>query len=178
MPGMPNRLGAFLCLAAILAVVSGPVSAQAWKKHSYPADGFEVEFSGTVDTSREDLSKLSAGRAISEARYTQNTKTGGYAVWVTTLAEPNAAWEEASYAAFGAIGCQKVLENRVLEVSGRRVLHLSGVGCIKGVLSVTARFTQVGPRIYQLLAIYPPTAGESDSAQRFMNSFAILAGKE
>lgn len=177
MTGMRNWLGSILCLVAMLAAIPGAAAAQTWKKHSFPADGFEVDFSGAIDGGREDLTMQSSGQILNEARFTQNLQTGGYSVWVTTLAEPNPNWEEAANAAFAAIGCAKLVDNRVVEVSGTRVLHMSGVGCVKGVLSVTGRFAHVGNRIYQLIAIFPPTGPETEDARRFIESFTLIQGK-
>jgi hypothetical protein len=175
---MRIRLLCALCCVAFLGTVPAAAGAQDWKKHSYPAEGFEVEFSGPVKVEREDdASVRTKGALVRSAELAQATADGGvYIVSLVETPKPRAyqRWVEGAMGSFAAVKCAKGVTFRQIEFPGANALEMSGSGCFNGSLSVLWRQFQVDKLDFQVTAVFKPEGNGPANATRFVRSFALI----
>lgn len=163
-----------LCCIAGLALFSGGVPAQEWKKFTYAEDGFEAEFSGPVKIYPTDLSPETKRVVVRSTNYLQDMADDAYIIGATTYVMDEVRFEEGAQGSFAAMKCSNMDYERPLPSGGARAKEMGATGCGDGSFSAIARYFNVGSRFYQVLAVFKTAGGGGAAARRFVESFALL----
>jgi len=163
-----------ICCIAVLAAVPAAVQAQVWQKHSYAEDGFEVEFSGPVKIYPTDLGAETKRVVVRSTNYLQDKVDDAYIVGATLYVMNEVRFEEGVKGSFAAINCRNMDYDRELKAEGARAREMAAANCGDGSFSAMARYYNVGPRFYQVLAVFKTRGGGAAGARRFVESFALL----
>jgi len=161
-------LSGFVCLAgSSVATVAGE-----WKPQSYPADGFQIEFSAPVAVSETAISEENKSRVVRATNYVQENGASVYLV-AAMLMKDAVNFDAGTSTAFFAGRCQAKKEAPVTLSGAEKGLEILGSNCFGDGSHFEQRFFQRGKWFYQITAIYP--AGDTaEAARRFLNSFKLL----
>lgn len=180
-PGAFPRLGGrmwshrtwFLLPCIFLFASAADVQAQSWKKHRYAADGFEIEFSGSVQVKPENLSAEARKTTVRSTNYVQGAADTAYALSATLYMNvPDL--DVVAKRGFGFLNCKTTVSDNPLSIAGGRGREFRGAGCNEGVRAET-RYFLVGKWLYQALALYKTDGGDEKAARYFVQSFKLIA---
>lgn len=164
----------FLLSCVILFLASAVDGhAQSWKKHSYPADGFEVEFSGGVLVKPNDLSAEARKTTVRSTNYIQGDANTAY-IFSATLYLNAPDLDVVAKRGFGVLNCKTTVSDNPLNIAGGRGREFRGAGCNEGVRAET-RYFLIGKWLYQALALYKTDGGDEKAARYFVQSFKTVA---
>ncbi len=165
----------FVFVAAALLVAGRAPAHAEWKKYSYPADGFEVEFSGEVSVKPTPVSAETQKKVVRATAYLQDGGDFAYIVNASLHKEP-VNFESGIKGSFGALKCKTAATDKPLNVSAGRARELSGDECGEdGAVRAEARYFTTGKWFYQVLFLIPRN-GDLEASRRFLRSFK-LTGK-
>lgn len=164
-----------LCLV-LLGASQASVDAQTWKKHSYPADGFEVEFSGEVAGTPTQLNPETAKKVVRAMQYMQDGGDFVYAV-AFSLNKQGVNFEEGSKASFAALKCKTTTSDTPVTLSGTRGRELRGTDCHDGSMRAESRYYTTGNWFYQVITLFKKDGGNEAAARRFLQSFKLIAAR-
>lgn len=171
---MMKRHARLLCCIAALAAPPAAAQAQDWKKLSYAEDGFEVEFSGPVKIYPTDLNPETQRVVVRSTNYLQDRGDDAYIVGATLYVTNEVRFQEGAKGSFDAMKCRNMDYDRALKVAGARAHEMGATGCGDGSFSALARYYNVGPRFYQVLAVFKTAGNGAAAAKRFVESFALI----
>lgn len=163
--------------ALLLVAASGVSVAQQrtpavhqWKKHTFPDDRFEVEFSGPI---RSEPVKLDPATRKKVTRSMQHLQDGGSFVFIVGAQQnvDTVNFDAGVQGSFGALKCQSGLTDGPVTLTGGRGRELKGTDCFDGSMRAEARYFEVGKWFYQLISIFPKDGVEEPAARRFLESF-------
>jgi hypothetical protein len=160
------------CILGAVAVwlVASQAADAAWKKYSYPADGFEVEFSGEISVKPTPVSAETQKQISRSTAYLQDG--GDYAYIVNASLHKGAVnFESGIKASFGALKCKTTGSDRPLSFPSGRGRELSGDECGDGNMRAEARYFTTGKWFYQVLYVIRRDGGDPEIARHFLNSF-------
>jgi hypothetical protein len=164
----------FLLSCVILFLASAAdVQAQSWKKHRYAADGFEVEFSGSVLVKPNDLSAEARKTLVRSTNYIQGDANTAY-ILSATLYVNAPDLDVVAKRGFGVLNCKTTLSDNPLSISGGSGREFRGAACNEGVQAET-RYFLIGKWLYQALALYKTDGGDEKAARYFVQSFKTVA---
>jgi hypothetical protein len=162
------RLVIFLVLALPFAC-----QAQQWRVHSYPEDGFEVQFSGFVNVKPVEVSAEIRERIVRGTQYMQD---GGSHVYVVAASLNRHAvnFESGVEQSFAGLSCKAKVEDRIIPFAPGQARELRGSDCVDGKYRAEARYHQSGLWFYQVLTLFRTDAGDEASARYFLQSFKVI----
>lgn len=164
-----------MAFAAGLVLVAGFASAQQWRKHTYAADGFAVDFFGEVKIEPTAVEPGSKERIIRSTNYLQDEGSAAYIVGAT-LARYSVDFDKGVTASFNALQCKTKTGDTPLNFPSGKAREITGTDCTAdGSLAVEARYFQVGNWFYQVMAIMGK-GQDKEQARRFVTSFSSIAG--
>jgi hypothetical protein len=158
-----------------LAWLVGPGSgarAEEWKKQAYPADGFQIEFSGPFSVKATDMSDDTKSRLVRSTNYLQESGTAAYLV-AAMLMRDSVNFDGGSSNFYVASKCQDRKEKPVELPGADKGLEILGSNCLGNGSHFEERFFQRGKWFYQITAIYTAD-GDADAARHFLDSFKLL----
>jgi hypothetical protein len=170
---MSARWG-FLFLSSFVWLLgsSDCTHAEEWKKQSYPADGFQIEFSGPVVVKETAMSDETKNRMIRATNYLQDSGTAAYFV-AAMLVKDSVNFDGGAADGFLASQCQAKKETPVTLSGAEKGLEILGSSCLGNGSHFEERFFQRGKWFYQITAIYTAD-GDAEAARHFLNSFKLL----
>jgi hypothetical protein len=144
--------------------------AEEWKQQSYPADGFQIEFSGPVAVKETDTSDETKNRIVRSTNYLQDNGTSAYFV-AAMLVKDSVNFDGGATDFVGK--CQTKEENPVTLSGAEKGLEILGSNCLGNGSHFEERFFQRGKWFYQITAIYTADS-VAVAARHFLNSFKLL----
>ena len=165
---------ACLMLAAAIGMSPAGAGAQDWKKHSYPKDGFEVDFSGPVKVIPIELDEKARAVVVQLTNYVQELDDEAQIVSVTLYRESKVPFDRVAKASFASFKCKDVSVNRPLESASGPAREMSAAGCHDGTLGVQVRYYLAGARFYQVIAVYKTQGDGGARAGHFLRSFTLI----
>ena len=164
----------FLFLSGFVWLLGSSLStfAEEWKQQSYPADGFQVEFSAPVAVTETAMSDETKSGIVRATNYTQENGSSAYFV-AAMLIKDSVNFAGATSAAFLASKCQTSKETPVALPGAEKGLEILGSSCLGNASHVEERFFQRGRWFYQITAIYAAD-GDAEAARHFLDSFKLL----
>src|SRR5438128_2733078 len=139
-----------LATVAVLFTASHAGADVTWKKYGYPADGFEVEFSGEVSVKPTPVSAETQKQIVRATAYLQDG--GGYAYIVNASLHKGAVnFDSGIKGSFDALKCKTAPSDKVLSFPSGRGRELSGDECGDGTMRAEARYFTTGKWFYQVL---------------------------
>ena len=162
----------FLFLLSFVSLSFVPSAhAAEWTQHRYPADGFQVEFSGQISVAETELSAEARKKVVRSSQYLQDG--GAYAYIVTAGLYVNGPNFEAGVKAGNSSGECKTLSEKTISISGAtQAVEFVGTGCKNG--RRETRYIVKGNWFYHILAIFPDD-GDAEAARYFLNSFKLIS---
>lgn len=160
-----------LALVMLLAPLSA--GAQKWRAHTYPEDGFEVQFNGFVTVRPLNLPAEVSERIERGTQYLQEGESALYLV-SASLNRQALAFENGVERGFAGLGCKTMVSDRVIEAPWGKGRALRGVDCVDGDYRVEAHYYHSGLWFYQVLALYREDVGDEASARYFLQSFRVV----
>ena len=168
---MTRTISVFVA-AALLVAGRAPAHAE-WKKYSYPADGFEVEFSGEISVKPTPVSAETQKKIVRATAYLQDGGDFAYIV-NASLHKEAVNFESGIKASFEALKCNSAGSDKPLNASAGRARELSGDECGEdGAVRAEARYFTTGRWFYQVLCLVPRN-GDLDAARHFLRSFRLI----
>jgi hypothetical protein len=163
-----------LCLSGIIWLVGSTLSARAeeWKKQAYPADGFQIEFSGPAAVKETDMSDDTKSRLVRSTNYLQEGATAAYLV-AAMLMKDSVNFDGGSSNFYLASKCEDRKETAVTLAGADKGLEILGSNCLGNGSHFEQRFFQRGKWFYQITAIYTAD-GDAEAARHFLDSFKLL----
>jgi hypothetical protein len=146
--------------------------AEEWKKQSYPADGFQIEFSGPVAVNETAMSDETKSRMVRATNYLQENGTAAYFVGAM-LIKDSVNFDGGAADFFVVSKCQAREETPVTLSGAEKGLEIRGSNCLGNGSHFEERFFQRGKWFYQITAIYTAD-GDAEAARHFLNSFKLL----
>jgi hypothetical protein len=164
----------FLLLSGFVWLLGSSLSslAEEWKQQSYPADGFQVEFSGPVAVTETAMSDETKSRMVRATNYLQESGTAAYFV-AAMLMKNGVNFDGGSADSFLASRCETRKETPVTLAGAEKGLEMVGTNCLGNGSHFEQRFFQRGKWFYQVTAIYTADGG-AEAARHFLNSFKLL----
>ena len=164
----------WLLLSAFVGLLGSglPASAEDWKSQSYPADGFQVEFSGPVAVTETAMTDETKSRIVRATNYLQESGSAAYFV-AAMLMKNGVNFDGGSSDAFLASRCRSRKEIPVTLAGAEKGLEMQGENCLGNGSHFEQRFFQRGKWFYQVTAIYAAD-GDAEAARHFLNSFKLL----
>ena len=163
-----------LVLLCCLVLFAGAAQTQTWKKSTNTTDGFEVEFSGDVETAQTEMTAEAAKRGVRATNYTQTGSSFVYMVNVTTV-RGVVNFSEAVKRSFQAVNCKSTVSDTALPFPAGQARELRGTECHDGTARAEARYFTTGRRFYQALFLIKNDGGDLHAARRFLESFSVIA---
>ena len=162
----------FLLAFVWLLGSSDGTHAEEWKKQSYPADGFQIEFSGPVAVNETAMSDGTKSRMVRATNYLQDSGTAAYFV-AAMLIKDSVNFDGGAADFFLVSKCQTKEETPVTLSGAEKGLEIRGSSCLGNGSHFEERFFQRGKWFYQITAIYTAD-GDAEAARHFLNSFKLL----
>lgn len=166
--GLIARLA--FCLALALPFTG---HAQNWRVHSYPEDGFEVQFSGFVSVKPVEVSAEIRERIVRGTQYMQDGGSHVYLV-AASLNRYAVNFESGVEQSFAGLSCKTRLDDRALQSASGQARELRGSDCVDGKYRAEARYHQSGLWFYQVLTLFRKDVGDEASARYFLQSFKVI----
>lgn len=164
-----------VAFAAGLVLAGSFASAQQWRKHTYAADGFAVDFFGEVKIDPTEVAPGSKDRIVRSTNYLQDEGSAAYIVGAT-LARYSVEFDKGVTASFNALQCKTKTSDTPLNFPSGKAREITGTDCTgDGSLAVEARYFQVGNWFYQVMAIIGK-GQDKEQARRFVTSFSSIEG--
>jgi hypothetical protein len=162
-----------LLFALVWLLGSGAGShAEEWKNHSYPNDGFQVEFSGPVSANETAMSDDTKTRVARATNYQQDSGDTTYLV-AAMLMRNAVNFEGGAANTFLASRCETSKETPVTLAGAEKGREILGANCFGNGGHFEERFFQRGKWFYQVTAIYAAD-GDAAAARHFLDSFKLL----
>lgn len=163
-----------LSLGALAAAAQQADAPKNWKRHAFPEDRFEIEFSGQFTTSAV---KLDGATLKKIKRSMQYIHSDGDLLFVVGAQENVDAvnFEGGSRSSFAALNCKQQKPETEIAIEGGRGREFKGTECIEGQMRAEARYFEHGKWFYQVIAIFATDSSDEPAARRFLDSFKILA---
>ncbi len=161
------------CLVLLLASDIG-ADAATWKKYNYPADGFEVEFSGTVKVAQTEMTAETAKKVVRSTDYMQEDGSYVYIIGAS-LVKDQVNFDNGVKSSFEALKCKTTTSDTPLNLAGGRARELRGADCMDDNMRAEARYFTTEKWFYQVIFIIKKD-GDLADARRFLQSFK-LTGK-
>ena len=157
----------------LLCTWSATSVAQQWRVHSYPEDGFEVQFSGFVNVKPVEVSAEIRERIVRGTQYMQD---GGSYVYVVAASLNRYAlnFDNGVAQSFAGLSCKSTLDDRVIQSPWGRGRELRGTNCVDGKYRAEVQYHQSGLWFYQVLTLFRKDVGDEASARYFLQSFKVL----
>jgi hypothetical protein len=164
----------FLFLSAFVWLLGSSISTRAeeWKPQSYPADGFQVEFSGPVTVNETAMSDETRQRVVRATNYLQDNGTSAYFV-AAMLVKDSVNFNGGATDFFAVSKCQAKEETPLTLIGAEKGIEIRGSSCLGNGSHFEERFFQRGKWFYQVTAIYL-AGGDAEAARHFLNSFKLL----
>jgi hypothetical protein len=161
-------------LFAFVWLLGGSASAHSeeWKNHSYPDDGFQVEFSGPVAANETAMSDDTKTRVARATNYQQDSGATTYLV-AAMLMRDAVNFEGGAANTFLASKCETSKEETVTLAGAEKGREILGANCFGNGSHFEERFFQRGKWFYQITAIYAAD-GDAAAARHFLDSFKLL----
>lgn len=166
----PTEAADFAAAVARPAPAPPPAS---WKRYTYAADGFEIEFPGTVKVTPTNISEQAKQRIVRSTDYLQDTWEFKYFV-AATLFKQTVDFDEGARANFARLKCSTASPETPISVAPGRARERRGADCLDGSSSVETRFYATGKWFYQVIAVFKKEGGDAAAARRFVESFALV----
>ncbi len=160
-----------LCLLLCVLVFAGASEAGAqWKKHSYPADRFEVEFSDTIQVTPTAINAETKKRVVRATDYMQGGGSYAYMVGAALLRNP-VNFDAGVKGSFGKLNCKTITVDRPLTFAGGIAREMRGEDCDG--LRAEGRYFATGNWFFQVFYLIQKN-GDVASAQHFLHSFKVI----
>jgi hypothetical protein len=157
----------------LLLLLPFAVSAQQWRVHSYPEDGFEVQFSGFVTVKPIEVTAEVRERIVRGTQYMQDGGSHVYMV-AASLNRYAVNFENGVQQSFAGLSCKTKVEDRVIQSGTGQARELRGSDCVDGKYRAEARYHQSGLWFYQVLTLFRKDVGDEASARYFLQSFKVI----
>ena len=159
--------------AAVVARPAPTPPPASWKRYTYAADGFEIEFPGTVKVTPTNISEQAKQRIVRSTDYLQDTWDFKYFV-AATLFKQTVDFDEGVRANFARLKCSSASPETPISVASGRARELRGTNCLDGSSSVETRFFATGKWFYQVIAVFKKEGGDTAAARHFVQSFKLI----
>ena len=169
----PAEAAGFAALAARPATTVAATPTVPWKKHSYPADGFEIEYPGTPRVTPTNMSEQAKQRVVRSTDYLQDTWEFKYFVYAT-LFKQSVDFDEGVRVNFARFKCKTTSPETPINVPGGRARELRGTDCMDTNSNIEARFYATGKWFYQVIAVFKKEGGDAAAARHFVRSFKSI----
>jgi hypothetical protein len=166
----PTEAAGFAALAARPTTAAAAVP---WLKHSFSADGFEIEYPGTPRVTPTNMSEQAKQRIVRSTDYLQDTWDFKYFVHAT-LFKQAPDFEEGVKANASRFKCRTTSPAAPIKLSTGQARELRGTDCLDTGSSVEARFYAAGKWFYQVIAVFKKDGGDATAAHRFVESFTLV----
>jgi hypothetical protein len=155
--------------ALLLSFGVGDVRAQTWKTYTAKADGFQADFSGTVQ-----VTPLKPNPVLSLVHISQYEEIGSTSIYSVIVARYTVAPNlEKGLSAFDNYQCKTTNKTTLQLPQGQQGVEISGTNCMSASLSAATKFITVGDWLYQVTAVFPATDADNTAAQHFLDSFKV-----
>jgi hypothetical protein len=160
-------------LVGVVSLLAIGVEAAEWKTHKYPADSFQVEFSGSVSVTDEMLSEPEyRKKLVRSTMYRQTGADHGYVVTATLHVGIVGDFEHSARTGFALLKCTAT-KYRAIKMPGVQSFALSGTNCINGAWHAEVRYFIRDRWTYQVMTRFKKDGGDVDAANRFLDSFQL-----
>jgi hypothetical protein len=159
--------------ALLLLAWSATSFAQQWRVHSYPEDGFEVQFSGFVNVKPVEVAAEVRERIVRGTQYMQD---GGSYVYVVAASLNRHAvnFGNGVEQSFAGLSCKSKASDRVIQSPWGQARELRGADCVDGNYRAEVRYHQSGLWFYQVMTLFRKDVGDEASARYFLQSFKVI----
>lgn len=157
----------------LLSVCPAVALAQQWRAHSYPDEGFRVEFNGPVIVRPIELDAETRERIVRGTQYMQD---GGTYIRVAaaSLNRFNLNFDSGAEKSFAGLQCKTMLSDSPFDAPWGKGRELQGTDCVDGSYRAEARYHQSGLWFYQVLTLFQKDSGDAASARYFLDSFKAI----
>jgi hypothetical protein len=169
---MRIRLTLLSCVAVLLAGAGGPAAAE-WKKHTYTADGFEVEFSGQISVEETEMTPATREKIVRSTNYMQGSDDFTYIVGAS-LMRYDVNFDNGIKSSFTVLKCKVTTKDAPFTVAGARGREVIGTDCLDGTFSAETRYLTRDKWFYQTMTIFKKAGGDAESARYFLRSFKLI----
>jgi hypothetical protein len=164
---------------SVLIAAVGTTAAADWKTHTFAADGFAADFTGTVDTLPMDVNKAKRDRLVRATVYTQMNDGGtvGFLVGANRFVDGGAInVSSIARRTMKSYACKELVHDDRIDVNGTSAREMHATKCFKGT-SIGARFFKRDQWLYQVIYLIQDEADRADG-ERFMTSFKLVPIKD
>ena len=163
------------CLVFLL-VWHSAAFAETWTKNVYETDGFEVEFSGGIQTTPIEMNAETRANTVRSTSYMQNAGDSVYFVGAT-LVRSEVLFDAGSSASFAAYKCKVTILDSALAFGKGRARRIQGTNCGGGTYTAYTRYFTTGKWFYQIGALFKQDSGLDEAARHFVTSFNVIGRK-
>ena len=163
------------CLVFLL-VWQSAAYAETWKKNVYETDGFEVEFSGDIQTTPIELNAKTRANTVRSTSYMQNAGDYIYVVGATRV-RGEVLFDAGSSASFAAYKCKVKILDSALAFGMGRARRIQGTNCGDCTYTAYTRYFTTGKWFYQIVALFKQDSGLDEAARHFVTSFNVIGRK-
>jgi hypothetical protein len=158
----------------LLALCAGRQAADAedWTTHRYPADRFEVEFSGPVQVMPTKLSAAKKKLTVRSTDYLQDSDVFAFIV-NATLTRYSVEFDEGADASYQALKCKTTVFDRPLPIDGGQGREIRGEDCAND-LHIEGHYFTTGKWFFQVLFVGSKGYTDEAAPQHFFQSFKII----